>query len=138
MSNGTKSNGIRPEALAAGVAVTLGIAWLATRKGSKCKSLPGVWHEDGPLYMTQDAYDKAEGYMRRRIRDHIVVNASLDSAEIQVGAADNLEDCKHWGNSDKMSDNQKQVWKSIVDMYNRLHSEAEADHNAFVQSVSQS
>lgn len=135
MPNGAKKPGLRPEAIAAGVVVTLGIAWLATRGRSKCKKLPGVWHEKGPLHMTKDAYEDAEEYIRWRIRDHIVSNAPLNAADIQIGAANHLEECDNWGDSEKMSDNQKQVWKAIGDLYGRIFAEAEANTELFLKTV---
>ena len=136
MSNGKTNGGnLQPEAIAAGVAVALGIAWLATRKSRKCKNLSGIWYDEGPLYMTQDAFDKANDYIRHRIREHIIANAGIDSAEIQLGAANQLEDCNNWGRSEKMSDNQKKVWKSLGDLIARTTQEAQANTEVFLASV---
>lgn len=138
MTNGAKSSGIRPEAIAAGVAVTLGIAWLATRKKSKCKNLPGIYNEKGPLHISQPSYDEADRYIRLRIRDHITANAPLNAADIQVEAANELEECDNWGDSTKMSDNQKAVWKTIKFIYDRAHSAAEADSEKFLKDLAES
>ena len=138
MTNGAKSSGIRPEAIAAGVAVTLGIAWLATRKKSKCKKLPGIYNEKGPLHINQDSYNEADRYIRLRIRDHITANAPLVPADIQLEAANELEECDQWGDAAKMSDNQKAVWKTVKFIYGRAHSAAEADSEGFLKALAES
>lgn len=136
MANGKTNGGnLQPEAIAAGVAVALGIAWLATRKSRKCKKLSSVWHEDGPLYMTKDAFVDANDYIRHRVREYIIAPESVDIAGIQLGAANHLEECNNWGRSDKMSDNQKQVWKSLGALIAKTQQEAQANTEAFLASV---
>jgi len=130
-----KSDGLSTGAIAAGAAVAIGIVYFATKSKSKCSRLPGIWKEEGPLHLTEDALSDADDYVRRRMREYIISGAGINRADLQLEVAHHLEDCKHWGNQEKMSDKQKQVWEALGDLISRIKSEADFDTERFLSSI---
>ena len=118
---------LRPLAIVAGVGVGLGIIYLATRKKSKCKELPGIWAE-GDLHLSEEAQDEAFRLARRKMANQLMASGTYTLSETQAYVADNLIECD-WEN--RKTDKQKQVWKSIGTIVARVAKEAKPDPYAF-------
>ena len=130
-----KSDGISTGAIAAGAAVAIGIVYFATKSKTKYSRLPDIWKEEGPLHLTDDALSDADHFIRRRMREYIIAGTGINRADLQLEAAHHLEDCKHWGNEEKMSDKQKQVWEALNDLISRIKSEADFDTEKFLSNI---
>ncbi len=113
---------IRPVAIAAGIAVALGIVYFATRKSNKCKELPGIWAEDD-LHLTQEAQDEVFRLARRKLSNQIMAKGSYTLSETQEYVANSLIECD-W--EERKTDKQKQVWTAIEKIVARVAEEAKA------------
>lgn len=111
---------IRPMAIAAGVAVALGIVYVATRKGNKCKELPGIWAKDD-LHLTEEAQDEIFRLSRRKLANQLMATGEYTLFDTQEYVAGQLVECD-WEN--RKTDKQKQVWTAIGKIVARVAEEA--------------
>jgi len=111
---------LRPLAIVAGVGVGLGIIYLATRKKSKCKDLPGIW-ADEDLHLTEEAQTEAFRLARLKMANQLMASGTYTLSGTQEYVADNLIECD-W--SDRKTDKQKQVWRAIGTIVARVAEEA--------------
>lgn len=118
---------LRPLAIVAGVGVALGIVYLATRKKSKCKELPGIWVEED-LHLTEEAQEEAFRLARRKLASQLMATGTYTLAETHEYVADHLIDCD-WSKRD--TEKQKQVWRGIGTIVARVTEEAKLDTYAF-------
>ncbi len=118
---------LRPIAIVAGVGVGLGIIYLATRKRSKCKELPGIWEEDD-LHLSDDAQDEVFRLARRKMANQLMSSGTYTLAETQEYVANHLIECD-WEH--RKTDKQKQVWRAIGTIVARVAEEAKPDPYAF-------
>lgn len=111
---------IRPAAIAAGVAVALGIVYLATRKGNRCKELPDIWAKDD-LHLTEEAQDEVFRLARRKLANQLMASGEYTLFDTQEYVANALVECD-W--EDRKTDKQKQVWSAIGKIVARVAEEA--------------
>jgi len=111
---------IRPLAIAAGVAVALGIVYIATRKKNKCKELTGIWAEDD-LHLTEEAQNEAFHLARRKLANQLMASGEYTLFDTQDYVANHLIECD-W--EARESDKQKQVWSAIGKIVARVAEEA--------------
>jgi len=125
-----RTKDLQPAAIAAGAIVVGGLLFLGHKKRKRCRQLPGIWEEDGPLHLTPEAQDEAHELAKYKIREYLLSsgNAPTDIEEVVSYVANNMRDCA-W--DDRETEHQKQVWHGIQLIVEELWEEAQ-DREAFL------
>lgn len=122
---------LRPAAIAAGAVVVTGLLLMARKERKKCEKLPGIWDEDGPLHLTEEAQEDAFDLARSKFREYILQGESIESLnDISMHVADSLRDC-NW--EELETKQQLQAWDGIKSIVNQVNEEAR-DQEAFLRS----
>jgi len=130
-----KAKDLQPAAIAAGAIVVGGLLFMAHKKRKKCRELPGIWSEEGPLHLTPEAQEEAEEIARQKIKAYIMASDEppVTLNDIVMSVADELRDCA-W--EDLETEHQKQVWHGIKSIVEHVNEEARQDRSAFLRSFS--
>ena len=101
---------IRPEVLGAGAAVIGGVLFFSMRKTRRCKRLPNIWTEEGPIHLTNDAQDEVFDLTEHKIREYVLADEEFTVDDIVMAVANELKGC-NWDNRKTVQ--QREVWDSI-------------------------
>lgn len=104
------NKGLKPAAIAAGLAVLGGIVFFSSRKRTSCRKLPGIWSSEGPMHLTQEAQDDAFELARYKIREYVLSEEDYKTSDIVLAVADGLRECK-WENLE--TEQQEDVWSGL-------------------------
>lgn len=122
---------LQPAAIAAGVVAVAGVILFARKERKKCKELPGIWDEDGPLHLTEEAQEDAFDLSRSKFREYILQGEEVESLnDISMHVADSLRDC-NW--EELETKQQLQAWEGIKSIVKQVNEETK-DTEAFLRS----
>ena len=122
---------IEPVVLAVGAAVIAGVVLFSANKKRRCKKLPDIYAEEGPLHLTEDAQDRAYEAARYKLREYMLANEQYSASDVRLYVADQLRDCS-WEDLD--TDEQKAVWEGIGMIISEIAQQADANPDAFLSS----
>ncbi len=105
-----RKNKIRPEVVGAGVAVVGGVIFFSWRKRRRCKKLPKIWAEEGPIHLTNSTQDEVFDLTEHKIREYALAGEEFTVDDITMAVANELKDCD-W--SDRKTVQQREAWSSI-------------------------
>lgn len=119
---------LRPAALAVGIIVVGGVILYSMKKKKYCTELPGIWTEEGPLHLTEEARDEAFELARSKLLDYMISASDYKLSDIYMYVADSLRDCA-W--EDLESEQQRQAFGGIKTIVNQVNEEAKQDPDEF-------
>jgi len=134
MSEEAKPSKHRPVAIGIAAAVGLGTFYLMRKRVRACVDLPEIWSPQGPLHLTDDAYNRARIYIAKFLyRNHMYSGSprekpAYDSAKFLVDVANHLQECK-W--EELESARATQVYEGLASMIRTMERDMKEDPNAF-------